>query len=228
MKKFLLSLIIVLYPLDLYSHVSHYKNIKKIEMEIFRDGKSIGYCNYNFIKKNGLMEVINVTNFEVKLFGVKVFSVNSKGKEIYRKNKLLSFVSNTFQNDKKKFVDLKYNENERVYDIKGSSYSGKANKNFIVGNWWNHKILESEIQVSPLSGSIKNQVVTFLKKEKIQIYGKEYYAHKFSLKSKDKNLDKDKKLDFEIWLEPNKNLILKVEYNRMGTWEYILKNVVTE
>ena len=28
--------------------------------------------------------------------------------------------------DKKKFVKLKFNENEGVYDIKGSSYTGKA------------------------------------------------------------------------------------------------------
>ena len=36
----------------------------------------------------------------------------------------------------------------------------------------------------------------------------------------------NKKLNFEIWLEPKKNLILKVKYNRMGSWEYILKNVI--
>ena len=77
-----------------------------------------------------------------------------------------------------------------------------------------------------MSGSIRDQVVTFLKKEKIQIYGKEYLAHKFSLKSKDEKLNENKKLDFEIWFEPKKNLILKVRYNRMGTWEYVLKNVI--
>ena len=127
---------------------------------------------------------------------------------------------------KKKFVNLIFNETEDVFDIKGSSYTGKANINNIIGNWWNHKILESETQISPLSGSIKDQVVTFLKKEKIQIYGKEYLAHKFSLKSKDESISENKKLDFEIWLEPKKNLILKVKYNRMGSWEYILKNVI--
>ncbi len=86
--------------------------------------------------------------------------------------------------------------------------------------------MESEAQISPLSGSVKDQVVTFLGKEKVQIYGKEYLAHKFSLKSKDESISENKKLDFEIWLEPKKNLILKVKYNRMGSWEYILKNVI--
>ena len=41
-----------------------------------------------------------------------------------------------------------------------------------------------------------------------------------------KVLNENKKLDFEIWFEPKKNLILKVKYNRMGSWEYILKNVI--
>ena len=226
MKKFLLFFILLLYPQGLNSHVSHYKNIKKIEMEIFKDGKNIGYCNYEFTKNNDSIKIYNETNFEVKLLGIKVFSINSIGTEIYKNNKLFSFNSNTLQNDKKKFVNLILNKNEDVFDIKGSSYTGKANRNNIIGNWWNHKILESETQISPLSGSVKDQVVTFLGKEKIQIYGKEYLAHKFSLKSKNESISENKKLDFEIWLEPKKNLILKVKYNRMGSWEYILKNVI--
>ena len=225
MKKFLICFILLLYPQGLNSHVSHYKNIKKIEMEIFKDGKNIGYCNYEFTKNNDSIKIYNETNFEVKLLGIKVFSINSIGTEIYKNNKLFSFNSNTLQNDKEKFVNLILNENEDVFEIKGSSYTGKANRNNIIGNWWNHKILESETQISPLSGSVKDQVVTFLGKEKVQIYGKEYLAHKFSLKSKDESISENKKLDFEIWLEPKKNLILKVKYNRMGSWEYILKNV---
>ena len=226
MKKFLICFVLLLYPQGLNSHVSHYKNIKKIEMEIFKDGKNIGYCNYEFTKNDDSIKIYNETNFEVKLLGIKVFSINSIGTEIYKNNKLFSFNSNTLQNDKKKFVNLILNENEDVFEIKGSSYTGKANRNNIIGNWWNHKILESETQISPLSGSVKDQVVTFLGKEKVQIYGKEYLAHKFSLKSKDESVSENKKLDFEIWLEPKKNLILKVKYNRMGSWEYILKNVI--
>ena len=227
MKKILMCFILLIYPQALNSHVSHYKNIKKIEMEIFKDGKNIGYCNYEFSKNNDTIEIFNETNFEVKLLGIKVFSIISKGTEVYKNNKLFSFSSNTLQNDKKKFVNLVFDDTENVFDIEGSSYTGKANRNYIIGNWWNHRILESETQISPMSGSIKDQVVTFLKKEKIQIYGKEYLAHKFSLKSKDESLNENKKLDFEIWFEPKKNLILKVSYNRMGTWEYVLRNVIT-
>ena len=33
-----------------------------------------------------------------------------------------------------------------------------------------------------------------------------------------------KKLDFYIWLEPNEGIIFKVKYNRLGSWEYRLRN----
>ena len=95
----------------------------------------------------------------------------------------------------------------------------------MIGNWWNHKILESDSQISPLSGSIKKQTVTFIAEEKIDLYGKEYLTHKFKLKSKDLNIPEDKKLDFDIWFEPKSNLILKVGYKKMGYWEYKLKNL---
>ena len=93
-----------------------------------------------------------------------------------------------------------------------------------MGNWWNHKILQAESQISPVSGSIKKQVVTFVTKEKIELYGKSYEAERFTLKSKNLDLPDDKKLNFDIWLEKNTGLILKVKYSRMGDWEYRLKS----
>lgn len=36
------------------AHISHYKNLKKIEMEIFRNDKLIGY-NYYFFKKKKIL-----------------------------------------------------------------------------------------------------------------------------------------------------------------------------
>ena len=41
----------------------------------------------------------------------------------------------------------------------------------IIGNWWSHKILQAESQISPNSGSIKEQIVTFIGKENISING---------------------------------------------------------
>ena len=55
---------------------------------------------------------------------------------------------------------------------------------------------------------------------------KKILTHKFSLKSKNPNIPDDKKLDFKIWLDPESNIIIKVSYNRMGHWEYILKKII--
>ncbi len=226
MKKILLFFILIIIPEITFSHPSHYNEFKKIEMEIFKDGKKIGYSIYEFAYKENTLEVVNKTEFEVKLLGVKIFSIKSNGVEKYYNDKLVSFFSKTYQNDKEKFVQLKFNKEDQVYEIKGSSFTGNTKSEHVIGNWWNHKILLSETQISPLSGSIKDQVVTFVEKEIINIYGKEYLVDKFSIKSKDETLNEDKKLNFNVWFEPKSKLILKVEYNRMGNWIYILKNTI--
>ena len=115
------------------------------------------------------------------------------------------------------------NKETNKFIIKGSSYSGEANLENVIGNWWNHKLLQAESQISPVSGSIKEQVVTFIGKEKIQLYEKKYEVDHFTIKSKDTNLPEDKKLNFDIWLDKSTGLILKVKYLRMGDWEYRLK-----
>ncbi len=79
-------------------------------MDVLRNDKVIGYSNYFFKHDEDIMIVENYTKFDVEMFGVKVFSIDSKSKEIYEKDKLISFESTTLQNDKKKFVKLNYDE----------------------------------------------------------------------------------------------------------------------
>ena len=204
--------------------MAHYNKFNKIEMEIFKDGKIIGY-NYYFFKKDGdITTVTNQIKFTVKLFGATVFEIEGYGEERYIKNKLISFNSKTLQNDKKKYVNLKYNEQTDKFDIQGSSYIGVASTNNIIGNWWNHKSRQTGSQISPVSGSIKEQIVTFVAKEKIELYGKTYEVDHFKLTSKDMSLPKDKRLNFDIWFDKKNSLILKVMYSRMGNWEYKVKN----
>jgi hypothetical protein len=193
-------------------------------MEIFKDGEVIGYSNYFFKHGKNTLEVKNYTQFKVKLFGIVIFSISSEALEKYANDKLIYFKSNTFQNDKQKYVNLNYDKSKNKFLINGSSFKGETDINAIIGNWWNHKILISNKQISPLSGSIKEQVITFVGKENIELYGKNYLAEHYKLKSKNKDLPKDKKLDFDIWLNKKNNLILKVLYHRMGEWEYRLKN----
>jgi hypothetical protein len=167
--------------------------------------------------------VTNQLKFTVKLFGATIFEVESYGEEKYIKDKLISFNSKTQQNKKDKYVKLKLNEEKNEYDIKGSSYTGSASIENVIGNWWSHKILQTNSQISPISGSIKEQVVTFIGKEKIELYGKTHEVEHFKLTSKDMSIPKDKRLNFDIWFDKKNALILKVAYSRMGNWEYKVK-----
>jgi hypothetical protein len=225
MKKFLINIIIFFFiSTNLNAHILHYKNFKKIEMEIFRNNELIGYNYYFFKTEKNLIQVTNQIKITVKLLGTTIFDVEGYGEEKYDEGKLISFNSKTKQNKKEKFVQLKLDKAINKFIITGSSYSGKTNTENIIGNWWNHKILEADSQISPVSGSIKKQVVTFINKEKIELYGKSYEAEHFTLKSKDPNLPDNKKLNFDIWIEKSTGLILKIKYSRMGDWEYRLKN----
>ena len=224
MKKFLLIFIFVIYSFPSFAHMAHYNKFNKIEMEILRDGEVIGY-NYYFFKRNKNETLItNQIKFEVKLLGTTIFEIEGYGEEKYIKDKLISFNSKTRQNKKEKFVNLIFNDQKNQFDIKGSSYSGEASIDNVIGNWWNHKILQTNSQISPISGSIKEQIVTFVGKENLTLYGKTYEVERFKLTSKDMTIPKDKRLNFDIWFDKKSALIVKVAYSRLGNWEYKLKS----
>mgnify|MGYP001302348126 FL=1 len=223
MKKIIVILFLFIYPTNSIAHIGHYIKYNKIEMEIFRNGELIGYNHYFFNRNKAETIVTNQIKFTVKLLGATVFQIEGYSEEKYLKDQLVSYNSKTLQNDKKKFVNLTFNQKSKKFDIKGSSYNGEALADNVIGNWWNHKILQASSQISPISGSIKDQVVTFLGKEKIDLYGKVYDVDHFTLKSKDMSIPKDKRLDFDIWYDRKNLMILKVSYSRMGNWEYKLK-----
>ena len=223
MRKFIVTLFLILYPSISIAHMAHYNKYNKLEMEIFRNGELIGYNYYFFNRKGDQTLVTNQIKFSVKLLGAIIFQVESYGEEKYLKDQLISYNSKTLQNNKEKFVSLLFNNDTKKFEIKGSSFNGETSIDSIVGNWWNHKILQADSQISPISGSIKKQVVTFIGKKKIDLYGKIYQVDHFTLKSKDMSIPKDKRLDFNIWYDQKNSTILKVSYSRMGDWEYRLK-----
>ncbi len=223
MKKILI-LIFILFSSNVLAHMDHYKKYNKIEMDIFRNGELIGHNYYFFTRKGDETLITNQISFSVKLLGATIFQVEGYGEEKYAKDQLISYNSKTLQNNKKKFVNLVFDKDKNKFDIKGSSYSGEASIENIIGNWWSHKILQTSSQISPISGSIKEQVVTFIGQEKIEQYGKTYEVDRFKLNSKDMTLPKDKRLDFDIWFDKKSSMIIRVSYSRMGNWEYRLKN----
>ncbi len=225
MKKFLVVLLAIFFSSISFAHIGHYNKFDKIEMEILRNNEVIGYNNYFFERDGETTTVKNQYKFEVKLLSATIFKVEGYGEEIYLNDRLISFQSKTLQNKKEKFVSLKLDNSNKKFNIKGSSYSGEASLKSIIGNWWSHKILQAESQISPISGSIKEQLVTFIGKENVAINGKEFETDHFKLTSKDMSLPEDKRLNFDIWLDKKTSVIVKVTYQRMGNWEYRLKNI---
>ena len=225
MKKITIILSLIFFSTISLAHVGHYKKFNKIEMEVLRNDEVIGYNNYSFKREGKKTTVKNQYKFVVKLLSATIFKVEGYGEEIYLEDNLISFQSKTLQNKKEKFVNLKFNKNNKKFDIEGSSYSGEASIKNIIGNWWSHKILQAESQISPISGSIKEQTVSFIGRENITINGKQYETDHFKLKSKDMTLPDDKKLNFDIWLDKKTSVIVKVTYERMGNWEYRLKKI---
>ena len=223
MKKFsfLLFIILLFFSIKAQSHITHYQKFKKIEMEVFRNDKLIGINNFYFSKESGLMKVKNIVQFQVSVAKIILVKVDSISTEVYKNEQLIKFNSETKQNDKNKFVNLYLDQNKFI--INGSSFKGKVPIDYSIGNYWNHSIVKSSAQISPLSGSVKKQKVKFLGKENLILYGNNYSTLHFKILSSE-DLPDDKKINLDIWYDEKTLLLLKVSYQKLGLWEYRLKN----
>tara|TARA_X000000950_G_scaffold277594_1_gene367262 strand:- start:180 stop:773 length:594 start_codon:yes stop_codon:yes gene_type:complete len=193
-------------------------------MDILRNGEKIGFNNYSFKVQNDLLVVKNEINFNAKIVGIDLLKVNGTSTESYKNGKLIKFESNTIQNKKKKYNYSLFSKDKKIYNINGSSFNGEAPASAVVGNWWNHNILQSKIIISPLSGSLKFQEVYFLSKEILEINSDKYNVSKFKIILR-KNINENKKQEFNIWLDDKSKIILKVSYSKFGDWEYIVKKI---
>ena len=222
--KLFFFILFLINPTFLHSHVNHYSNFELIEMDVLRNGKKIGYNKYIFKTQKDKLIVKNEVKFVTKFMGLSLLNIDGSSTEIYKNGKLIQFRSNTIQNKKKKYNNLKFDHDKNVYKVNGSSFNGTMPSNTLVGNWWNHSILQSEMIISPLSGSLKFQEVYFLSKETLKIKNDNYITSKFKIIMK-KNIDDKKKEEFNIWLDDKSKIILKVSYSKFGDWEYIVTNV---
>ena len=72
MRKYIYTLIIFLFASNTFSHTSHYKGLKKIEMDVLRNGEVIGYSNYFF------------EGTEKKMTVKKLFSLGASKNQIFQ------------------------------------------------------------------------------------------------------------------------------------------------
>ena len=61
MRKYIFIIIIFLIVSNAFSHTNHYEGLKKIEMDVVRNGEVIGYSNYFFESSENKMTVKNYT-----------------------------------------------------------------------------------------------------------------------------------------------------------------------
>tara|TARA_B100000780_G_scaffold66992_1_gene44235 strand:+ start:181 stop:867 length:687 start_codon:yes stop_codon:yes gene_type:complete len=224
MKKKILSIILFLvFSNEATAHLEHYKDIKILNYELFRNDKSIGYHTYDFEKINNILKVKSVIDLKISKLGVDIYTYNGFTKEEFINNQLIKFSSKTNQNKKIKNTDILYDKENNELIISGSENQLVSPKEYPVGTWWNHEIVQAKAQISGISGRIIEQKVTFLGKEQLNLYGKNYEALHFNFKSTDEKLPEKKKLNIDIWYEEETKLWLKAAFNKTGRWEYRLK-----
>ena len=221
--KIIIILFFITFPFTSESHVQHYNNLNHVEFDIYRNDKNIGKHTFSFIKKDNQFTVKSEINFEIKKFGVVLDKYHVIGTEIYQDGELVKFNSKTNQNGKKKYVNLKLVNGE--YEIDGSSYKGNAPSDYLLGTWWNHSIVKAKAQISAVSGRIIKQKVTFLGKEEIKLGNKSYKTLHFNFSSTDKKLDKDKKLNTDVWYDESNLNWIKASFDKVGKWEYKLSSI---
>ena len=226
MKKIILSItIFFLINTQSFGHVEHYAKYNYLEYELFRNNNSIGYHKYDFKRDGDNLSILSEVSFKITKLGVDLYKYFAKSEENYEKGIFKSYFSKTKQNKKDKYVNIRFDTNIDKLIIDGSSYKGEANKDFIVGTWWNHEIIKKKAQISGISGRIIQQKVTFVGKEEIKIGDKIYKTLRFNFKSSDETLPDNKKLNTDIWYEENTYLWVRAAFEKTGYWEYRIKKV---
>ena len=226
MKKYLLSIALIFFlSIEIKAHVDHYSKYDYLEYELFRNDKLIGYHIYEFTRNKENLIVKNEVSFKITKLGIDLYKYYAKGTEKYINGIFSGFNSETNQNKKEKYVNITIDPTDKNIIIDGSSFKGKVNKDFIIGTWWNHEIVEKKAQISAVSGRIIEQRVEFIGKEEVQIGNKVYKTLRFNFSSSDPSLSKDKKLNTDIWYEEGSLLWVKAAFDKTGYWEYRLKKV---
>ncbi len=227
MKKIILFLTIIItifFPNFSSSHVKHYSDLKYLEYEIYLNNALIGKHVFNFKKNKDTLLVNTEGKFKVKKLGIDLMNYSTKTTETYINGKLNNYISETFQNDKRKYVILTLNKQKKLFEIDGSSFKGETDVNNIIGSWWNHEIINKKTQISAVSGRILPQKVKFLGKKDVILFDKKYNALKFHFLSNDDKPLSKKKINFNLWYDEDSLLWLKMSYEKLGKWEYRLKN----
>ena len=159
-----------------------------------------------------MLTVKNEIQFEIKKLGISFYKYQSEGTEIYDQDGLLfRFNSKTSDNGKLKFCNIEA-QNNKNYLIEGTNYKGSLNKDFAISSYWNHEILKKNTQISGITCKMRNQKVTFLKNETIEVEGQPTKTVVFNIQGEG--------LDTRIWYRKKDMAIARQILNQKGIWRY--------
>ena len=211
----------ILFPTIANTHVQHYKNLQRIEFDIYRNNDLVGYHKVNVTKKgDNTKEIITDILIEVKILGIKVHTYKSYGVETYKNEELIEFKSKTQDGSDNDYCNIKkISDGKYSFDgmTENKKYIYELTEKFYPALWWNHdSLLNNNYVLGQGCRNLETQI-TFLNKETKKINDKNEVVNFYNIKGDNLNInigytEKDLK-----WVD--------MKFTLKGDWEYKLKNL---
>lgn len=221
LRLLIFFVIYILFPTAGNSHVQHYKNLQRIEFDIYRNNDLVGFHKVNVKKKgDNTKEVITDILIEVKILGIKVHTYKSYGVETYKNDELIEFKSKTQDGSDNDYCNIKKISDEK-YSFDGMTenkkYIYELAEKFYPALWWNHEsLLNNNYVLGQGCRNLKTQI-TFLKKETKKINEKNEIVNFYNIKGDN--------LDINIGYTEKDLKWVDMKFTLKGDWEYKLKNL---
>jgi len=211
----------ILFPTIASSHVQHYKNLQRVEFDIYRNNDLVGYHKVNIKKKgDNTKEVITDILIEVKILGIKVHTYKSYGVETYKGDELIEFKSKTQDGSDNDYCNIKkISDGKYSFDgmTENKKYVYESSDKFYPALWWNHEsLLNNNYVLGQGCRNLKTQI-TFLKKETKKINEKNELVNFYNIKGDN--------LDINIGYTEKDLKWVDMKFTLKGDWEYKLKNL---
>jgi len=219
MNKFIYSFVVffIFVTSGANAHIQHYAKLNEIKFDIFRNDQKVGYHYIFFKRNNDILTVENEIKFDIKKLGINFYQYFSKGTEVYNKEGVLTeFTSETSDNKNMKYCNIKRQDNH-TYLIDGTGFKGEFEKNFLISSYWNHEILKQTTQISGISCKIKDQKVSFLRKEIIEVNKVKTATQVFDIQGTD--------LNTQVWFREKDFTIVRQVLHQKGTWRYEVQSI---
>jgi len=211
----------ILFPTIANTHVQHYKNLQRIEFDIYRNNDLVGYHKVNVKKKgDNTKEIITDILIEVKILGIKVHTYKSYGVETYKNEELIEFKSKTQDGSDNDYCNIKkISDGKYSFDgmTENKKYIYELTEKFYPALWWNHESLLSNNYVLGQGCRNLKTKITFLNKETKKINDKNEVVNFYNIKGDN--------LDINIGYTEKDLKWVDMKFTLKGNWEYKLKNL---